>query len=147
SRLGGRVRDYLTQAVADWCGRPGTHVTVQPVIDLTTHTSSSSSQVTASMKQRVGLRRTGCVFPHCTRPAAGCDADHRVAADSGGASCDCNLHPLCRQHHRLKTFTGWTYLALPEPTGPPIRFVWTDPHGMTFLVDPHGTTELTPPDW
>ena len=31
---------------------------------------------------------------------------------SGGASCDCNIAPLCRHHHQLKTHAGWRYTAL-----------------------------------
>ena len=32
----------------------------------------------------------------------------------GGATCTCQLAPLCRRHHRLKTHGGWTYTTL-EP--------------------------------
>ncbi len=43
-----------------------------------------------------------CVFPGCRIPAARCDIDHRVPYPAG-ATCSCNLQPLCRAHHRLKT--------------------------------------------
>jgi hypothetical protein len=41
-----------------------------------------------------------------------------------------NLAPLCRYHHRLKTFTAWTYYR----TGP-TTFEWTSPMGYTYLVE------------
>ncbi len=52
---------------------------------------------------RSNLRDHHCVFPHCTRPAESCDLDHIEPHAEGGATCACNLAPLCRGHHRLKT--------------------------------------------
>ena len=62
-------------------------------------------------------------------PPAHCDHDHVVPHGDGGATCDCNIAPLCRRHHRLKTHAGWSLhrhrdrrLALvraPRPTVPP----------------------------
>ncbi|MEO5662330.1 MAG: hypothetical protein ABIR39_03530, partial [Nocardioides sp.] len=47
--------------------------------------------------------------------------DHIVAFNhddptSGGASCDCNIAPLCRHHHQLKTHAGWRYTPLETGT-------------------------------
>ena len=141
----------LTQTVANWANRPAIQINVHPVIDLTTHDISTSPEVTDTLRQRTAHRRPSCAFPHCGKPATACDADHHIAASQGGATCDCNLHPLCRHHHRLKTFTGWTYIPLPpddpDQTGPDNRYLWTDPHGMVFLVDRHGTRNLTPTAW
>ena len=52
-----------------------------------------------------------CCFPGCRIRARDCDLDHRVPYDEddpdgalgGGVTCSCNLQPLCRGHHRLKT--------------------------------------------
>ena len=52
-----------------------------------------------------------CCFPGCRIRARDCDLDHRIpyraddpgGDDGGGATCSCNLQPLCRRHHRLKT--------------------------------------------
>ena len=38
----------------------------------------------------------------------------RVAA--GGTTCSCNIAPLCRRHHRLKTHTSWTYTTIDPGT-------------------------------
>jgi hypothetical protein len=43
-----------------------------------------------------------CVFPGCPSTARRCDHDHRTPFETGGATCSCNLQPLCRSHHRLK---------------------------------------------
>jgi hypothetical protein len=47
---------------------------------------------------------------------------------------------LCRLHHRVKTHGGWTYTTLEPGT-----YLWTSPHGHTWLRDPGGTTDLSPP--
>jgi hypothetical protein len=52
-----------------------------------------------------------CCFPGCRICARDCDLDHRIPYNpedptgqhGGGATCSCNLQPLCRGHHRLKT--------------------------------------------
>ena len=49
--------------------------------------------------------------------------------DEGGPPAQtnpANLACLCRRHHRLKTFTGWSY----EHAGPG-TYRWTNPHGLT----------------
>jgi hypothetical protein len=141
----------LTAAqVAGWCGRPDTdRVIVKPVRDLTTghhpaaHQPSDGVQsyaVPDRMAEEVDLRDRTCVFPWCQRPARRCDKDHRVPHDRGGPTCPCNLAPLCRLHHRVKTHGGWTYTTLQPGT-----YRWRSPYGYTYLRDPGGTTDLTPP--
>ena len=36
-----------------------------------------------------------------------------------------------RSHHRLKTFTAWTYHRIPDGD-----YQWTSPHGRTYRVTP-----------
>ena len=50
-----------------------------------------------------------------------------------------NLAPLCRTHHRAKTFTGWTNRRARDGS-----YHWTDPHGRTYTVGPDGTRATTP---
>lgn len=135
------TRPVLEQQVRDWCGRADTHLTVTPVIDLTDHVAVDRYEVSERLRDRSGLLHTTCVFPWCTRPAPRCDRDHVVAHALGGATCDCNLAPLCRRHHRLKTSAGWTYTTL--ETG---VWLWSDPHGQQFVRDHQGTRDVTPPD-
>ena len=79
------------------------------------------------------------MHPHCNRPARRCDCDHIEPFDSGGVTCPtCNLAPLCRHHHRLKTLAGWRYWML----GPPGTYLWADPHGLLYLRTRDGTRQL-----
>lgn len=48
-----------------------------------------------------------------------------------GPTCECNLVPLCRYHHRLKTHTRWRIALRPD------RGVeWPTPHGRAITVYP-----------
>jgi len=77
----------------------------------------------------VRVRQRTCGFPGCRRPASACDLDHTRPYDQGGATCDCNLSPLCRRHHRAKQAPGW-HLEQPEPG----ILAWNLPHGRTYLT-------------
>ena len=80
----------------------------------------------------VRARDQRCVFPGCNRSAARADLDHRVpfrADGSGGPTAAANLSALCRHHHRLKTHTGWSYVAETDGT-----LTWTSPNGRIFPV-------------
>ena len=63
----------------------------------------------------VRLRDETCVYPRCGRPSTFCDLDHiveYVPMDEGGPpgqTRPANLAPLCRRHHRAKTFGDFTY--------------------------------------
>ena len=98
------------------------------------------------MRELVILRDRHCVFPWCGRDARTCDLDHivpYVPPDEGGPPGQTNpqnLAPLCRRHHRAKTFTGWTYQRQRDGT-----YEWTSPHGHTWTVGPDGTSRTTAP--
>ena len=145
--------------VRAWCGAPSTtQITVQPLLDLDRCDEVDSDQVPARLAEHVALRDHTCVFPWCTRPARRChphqpdqpdqpegsgdhpcDCDHVHPRGQGGPTCTCNLAPLCRRHHRLKTHSPWTYTVLDPGT-----YLWTSPHGYQLHRDPTGTTDLTP---
>ncbi len=63
-----------------------------------------------------------CVFPGCSRNAARCDIDHRIAHTKGGSTKPENLAALCRRHHRLKHEADW---HLDRTTNGSYR--WTSP--------------------
>lgn len=140
ARNGTLARPVLEQAVRDWCGRSDTHLQVLPVLDLADHTSTDRYEVAGRTQQRIDFIAGSCVFPWCTRPARACDHDHVVPHGSGGATCDCNIAPLCRHHHRLKTHAGWSYTPLETGT-----WLWSDPYGQQFLRDHTGTLDVTQP--
>ncbi len=129
----------MADAIRDWCGRPDAVIHVHPVIDLNDHDRTDRHDPTAPMSARLELNHPMCVFPWCTRPARRCDKDHRVPYDQGGATCDCNLAPLCRRHHRIKTHAGYRY-SIVEPGA----WLWRAPHGPQLLRDSSGTRDVTP---
>ena len=66
-------------------------------------------------------------------PAARCDLDHTRPWDEGGPTCECNLAPLCRHHHRCKQAQGWQ-LEQPEPG----VLIWRTPSGRSYITTPTG---------
>lgn len=85
----------------------------------------------------VRARHLVCAFPGCSRPAERCDVDH-VVPWPAGATHPGNLQPLCREHHLLKTFCGWTPQVAPDGT-----ITWTAPTGHTYAKVP-GASMLFP---
>ena len=83
------------------------------------------------LRHLVGARAATCTAPGCRRPAAQCDLDHSLAYDVGGRTCECNLGPLCRRHHRCKQARGW---ALEQPS--PGTMIWTVPSGRRYTTMP-----------
>jgi HNH endonuclease len=86
--------------------------------DPCTHRRETSSyRLSARLRHLIAVRNPTCAFPGCRRPARQCDDDHTVPYDQGGRTCDCNLAPLCRRHHRAKQAAGW-HLEQPRPGNP-----------------------------
>ena len=73
----------------------------------------------------------GAPRPAAAVPAARCDLDHTVPWDQGGLTCECDLAPLCRHHHRCKQAEGWR-LEQPEPG----VLIWRTPAGRTYATRP-----------
>jgi Domain of unknown function (DUF222) len=79
------------------------------------------------------------VYPGCPTPARRCDLDHRRPYDQGGATCSCNMQPLCRRHHRLKG-TGLIKVrpisAEEDVSAPPGTVEWTTWTGRAYRHEP-----------
>jgi hypothetical protein len=72
------------------------------------HARASAGYVPpAKLRHVVRVRQRRCSFRGCRQPAARCDLDHTVPFEAGGLTCECNLAPLCRRHHRAKQVPGW----------------------------------------
>lgn len=89
---------------------------------------SPGYQPSAALRHVVSIRQPTCTAPGCRRPASQCDHDHTVPYHLGGRTCECNLGPLCRRHHRAKQAQGW---RLTQPA--PGSFAWQLPHGRTYI--------------
>ncbi|MCV7024688.1 HNH endonuclease [Mycolicibacterium novocastrense] len=87
----------------------------------------------------VRMRDMTCRFPGCDRPAEFCDFDHTTPYPAG-ATHPSNIKCLCRIHHLLKTFGGWSDQQHPDGT-----VQWTAPTGRTYLT--HPGSRLFYPDW
>jgi hypothetical protein len=87
-----------------------------------------------SLAHLIRVRQRTCSYPGCRRPARRCDLDHTVPYDQGGATCECNLAPLCRRHHQAKQAHRW-HLTQDQPG----VMTWRTPSGRTYttLPDPY----------
>jgi hypothetical protein len=85
----------------------------------------------ANLTDFVIARDKTCVFPHCRRPARHCDLDHGDPYCTGGQTCQHNLHPLCRRHHRAKHDAGWQVQHQADGS-----YHWTSPTGHTHHRPP-----------
>jgi hypothetical protein len=86
---------------------------------------------TRKLAHLIRARNATCTAPGCRRPAARCDLDHTHPWDQGGATCECNVAPLCRHHHRCKQAEGWQL----EQPGPGV-LIWRTPSGRTYATGP-----------
>jgi hypothetical protein len=84
-----------------------------------------------NLSHLIRARNTICTATGCGRRAASCDLDHTDPHHHGGRTCECNLAPLCRHHHRCKQADGW-WLEQPEPG----VLVWHTPAGRTYTTTP-----------
>jgi hypothetical protein len=132
------TRSFVSaEQVKNWCANPDTQVVVKPVIDLTDHVHVDAYETPDRLREHQVLLQHTCVFPWCQRRARRADCDHIDPAARGGPTCDCNIAPLCRRHHRAKTHTRWRYDKVDDTS-----FVWRSPNGLIFGRDHHGTIPL-----
>ena len=83
-------------------------------------------------KKLQSLVRAGelcCTFPGCNAPVWLADLDHTTPFNhnnphAGGPTTARNLKPLCRFHHRMKTFSDWRD--------------YQDPYGRAYFLAPNG---------
>ncbi len=87
-----------------------------------------------SLRHLIEIRQRRCAHPGCRRAAVRCDLDHTVPFDKGGRTCECNLAPLCRRHHKAKQAPRW-HLEQPEPG----VMTWRLPSGRVYQTtgDPY----------
>jgi hypothetical protein len=89
-------------------------------------------QPSRKLQHLIWARNPACTAPGCQRPAARCDLDHTTPYDQGGRTCECNLAPLCRRHHRCKQSCNW-HLEQPSPG----TMHWTTPAGRHYITEPN----------
>jgi hypothetical protein len=82
-------------------------------------------------RRHLHVRDRTCGFPGCGAAVWFCDVDHDIPHADGGCTDLDNCGLFCRRHHRLKTFTPWTWARQPDGT-----LTWTDPSGREWERDP-----------
>ncbi len=142
SRFCVTVTGAAGQAIGHGCipGRPpdlgrssGFTLTISPLAgDRCDHRHQEPAyQPSRKLRHLIEARRRTCCAPGCGRAAARCDLDHTVPYDQGGRTCECNLAPLCRHHHRCKQSEGWQLEQVA-----PGQLRWTTPSGRIHLTAP-----------
>ena len=99
--------------------------------DCTHARESRGYQPSVALRHLIQIRNPACTAPGCRHNAARCDLDHVTPYDRGGRTCECNLHPACRRHHKTKQSPGWT-LTTPSPG----TLTWTTPGHRTHTTTP-----------
>jgi len=117
------VRDRA--ADADW-----RRLIVEPVTGLLLDYRTVIYRPPAELKDYLMARDRRGRFPGCNTRATVCDIDHNIPAPRGDTSAK-NCCCLCRRHHRLKTFGGWTVELKPDGS-----CLWTSPGRREFVSDP-----------
>ena len=108
------------------------NVTFTPIATGTCDHADREDRYTPSRKLRhlVRARTARCTAPGCGAQAVFCDLDHTLAYPAG-ITCQCDLAPACRRHHRCKQAPGWQ-LTQPQPG----IMCWTTPSGRSHTTKP-----------
>ena len=108
------------------------NVTLTPIANETCDHAGQEDRYTPSRKLRhlVRTRTAQCTAPGCGAQAVHCDLDHTLAYPAG-ITCQCDLAPACRRHHRCKQAPGWE-LTQPQPG----IMHWTTPAGRSYTTRP-----------
>jgi hypothetical protein len=93
--------------------------------------AQGSYRPSRKLRHLITARNATCTAPGCGHAAANCDLDHTTPWHRGGVTCECNLAPLCRHHHRVKQAQGW-WLDQSEPG----VLRWRTPAGRTHTTTP-----------
>jgi hypothetical protein len=83
-----------------------------------------------TLKDLIRARTSRCTAPGCGAQAVFCDLDHTLPYPAG-ITCQCDLAPACRRHHRCKQAPGW-HLTQPQPG----VMHWTTPSGRSHTTKP-----------
>ena len=108
-------------------------VTAEPIAaGCCDHTSAEPQyRPSAALQRIIRARTTTCSYYGCGQPAFRCDLDHTIPYDDGGITCQCDIAPLCRRHHRMKQTQRWML----EQVSPGVM-AWLTPAGRRYITLP-----------
>ncbi|WP_143448286.1 HNH endonuclease signature motif containing protein [Kineosporia sp. A_224] len=136
------IRDLVRNGVFRCLVVDGEHGTV---LGVGKNTFSPGYVASERLKLLVEHAYPTCTAPHCEKASWRCDLDHATPYARGGSTCGCNVRPLCRPCHRLKT----AGLLVPEqrddPGDPPGTITWVTRTGRAYTALPHAPLPPTAP--
>ena len=94
----------------------------------------NSYRPSAALRAVIEATHPTCTMPGCSRPSMNCEIDHRREYHRDrdpGRTDRCNLGPLCKLHHEMKTKKYWKVDCNPDGTE-----TWTSPLGFTHTKKP-----------
>jgi Domain of unknown function (DUF222) len=108
------------------------NITLAPIAKGTCDHRHREDRYTPSrkLKHLVRARTATCSAPGCGAQAIYCDLDHSVPYPDG-ITCECDLAPKCRRHHRCKQAPGWRLEQI-EPG----LMKWHTPSGRVYTTTP-----------
>jgi hypothetical protein len=123
------IADIARQVAREQRHCPWTFAVTDPETGMPVHTGVTRRRPNRETKRWVEARNPSCVFPGCRRPSSDCDLDHRLQWSERGPTCECNLVPLCRRHHRCRHRLGWRHSPLPRGD-----HLWISPLGHRYTT-------------
>jgi hypothetical protein len=122
-----------TVATAGTGGGWTVRVTAEPIAtaDCDHRKAEPGYRPSPALRALVRARSRTCSFYGCGRQAVRCDLDHVIPHDQGGLTCECNMAPLCRYHHRVKQAENWKL----EQISPGVM-AWLTPAGRRYITLP-----------
>ncbi|HEY2042629.1 MAG TPA: DUF222 domain-containing protein [Jatrophihabitans sp.] len=134
-----QVRELASDSTGTW-RRPLTDPESGRLLDYGT----SVYRPPQAIVDHVLARDSVCAFPTCNQPGYRCDIDHVRPYDRGGPTSADNTAPLCRRHHRCKTYGPFDYRFNSDGT-----FTWTNAYGSRYTSSPprRWRRPTTPSSW
>jgi hypothetical protein len=129
SGLGPVISDIARQVAEGQRHCPWTWTVTDPETGIPVHTGVTRRRPSRETRRLVEAANPSCVFPGCRRSSRDCDLDHRLQWSERGPTCECNLVPLCRRHHRCRHRLGWRHQPLPRGD-----HLWISPLGHRYTT-------------
>ena len=85
-----------------------TRLVTDPLTGVLMDVGREKYEIPAPVRNAIRLRDDTCRHPFCTRKAEYTDTDHVIAHAISHRTDPSGLVPMCRYHHRGKTFGQWT---------------------------------------
>ncbi|HJR87248.1 MAG TPA: DUF222 domain-containing protein, partial [Acidimicrobiia bacterium] len=127
--IGPVISDIARQVAREQTHCQWSFVVTDPETGMPVHTGVTRRRPREETRRFVEARNPTCIFPGCRRPSSDCDLDHRLPWSERGPTCDCNLVPLCRRHHRCRHRLGWRHQPLPRGD-----HLWISPLGHRYTT-------------